>query len=88
MEIRNKGNNQNLSLMTTFFIESQNYKVEKDLKDHLDPIPLLRAGNFPADQVTKRPIQPGLKHFPKWGIHKFWATVPHDCHSEKFFSDV
>jgi len=43
--------------------------VGKDLKDHLVPNPLPRAGSLPPDQAAQSPVQPGLEPCQGGGSH-------------------
>lgn len=38
-------------------------RVERDLKDHLIPVPLHCTGYHPPDQVAQSLMQPGLDYF-------------------------
>ena len=67
--------------------------VGRNLKDHLVPAPLPRAG-LPTTRSSisnKGPIQPGLEHLQGWDIHNLSgqpATAPHCSLCEKLPSDI
>lgn len=75
-------------------MESQNHvmvRVGSDLKNHLVPNPCYGQGYLPLAQVTQSPIQPGLEHHQKWGIHSFSGQpvpVHQHPHSEEFLFNI
>ena len=58
----------------------------RTIGDNLSPCYGLRY--FPLNQVAQCPLQPGLKHFQRQGIHHFFeqpVPEPHHFYSDFFF---
>jgi len=65
--------------------------VGRDVKNHLFPNSLARAGTTATGLVAEKSIQPDLQHIQEWGIQSFSCqsvSVPHHPHSEEFLPNV